>query len=284
MRSWPDPSPTNAFTVDFEDWYHGIELDPSTWPSLEKRLEVGTLALLELLQEQSVTATFFILGDAAEQHPDLVREIAAQGHEIGTHGTRHQFVYNLGKDEFRKDVAYSLEILGGLVSGPIYGHRAPYFSITEGCEWAFEVLQECGIRYDSSVFPVKNYRYGIPGSPRWRHHRDSGLVELPPTTWRFAGCNLPTAGGAYFRLFPYTLSRFGLTQANAEGHPGVFYIHPWELDPDHPRLALPYRVRVPHYYNLRATRSRLRRLLSDVPFTSASEVLVELTDAETAVS
>ena len=153
------------------------------------------------------------------------------------------------------------------------GFRAPYFSIVRGTEWAFDVLRECGIRYDSSVFPVRNYRYGVPGAPRRVHETHAGLVELPPSTWRLGGANLPVAGGAYFRLCPYIVTRFGLGRVAAEGHPVVFYLHPWELDPEHPRIPLPRRIAWPHYLNLHITEQRLRRLLSDFPFTTAAEVL-----------
>jgi len=264
---------TNAFTVDFEDWFHGIELDPATWGACEDRLAVGTLRLLDLLAEAKVQATFFILGAAAQQAPDLVREIASKGHEIGTHGYGHEFVYRLERECFREDLERSLEILSDLVAAPIRGYRAPYFSITPGCEWALEELAACGLTYDSSVFPVQNYRYGDPTAPRWLHQRGSGVVELPPSTWSFAGRNIPIAGGAYFRIFPYTLTRFGLLQANAAGHPAVFYIHPWELDPEHPRAMVPRRVATTHYWNLRATEPRLRRLLADMPFATAAEVI-----------
>lgn len=263
----------NAFTVDFEDWFQGIELDPSQWAGCEDRLAVGTLRLLALLSEADVKATFFILGSAADRAPDLVKEIAAQGHEIGTHGHSHEFVYRLGQQRFREDIERSLESLAKLVSQPIRGHRAPYFSITPGCEWAFEELAACGLSYDSSVFPVQNYRYGDPKAPRWLHERPPGIRELPPSTWRCAGRNIPVAGGAYFRIFPYTLTRFGLQQANTAGQPAVFYIHPWELDPEHPRVPVPRRVAVTHYWNLRATEPRLRRLLADLPFAPAVDVI-----------
>ncbi len=264
---------TNAFTVDFEDWFHGIELDPASWKSCEDRLAVGTLRLLDLLDEASARATFFILGSAAESAPDLVREIAAKGHEIGTHGYAHEFVYHIGQERFRDDLRRSLDVLAGLVSTPIRGYRAPYFSITPGCEWAFDELAACGLTYDSSVFPVRNYRYGDPNAPRWLHERAPGIIELPPSTWSCAGRNIPVAGGAYFRIFPYTLTRFGLLQANTAGHPAVFYIHPWELDPEHPRASVPRRVAATHYWNLRATEPRLRRLLADMPFTAAADVI-----------
>ena len=273
MKGPPPPAPVHAFTVDFEDWFHGIEIDAGAWGGFENRLAVGTGRLLDLLAAAGVRATFFVLGAAAESAPGLVREIAGRGHEIATHGYGHRFVSRMEPEEFRADLERSLEVLAGLVPGPVRGFRAPYFSIQRGSEWAFEILRECGLRYDSSVFPVRNYRYGFPGAPRGAHETAAGLIELPPSTWRLAGTNLPVAGGAYFRLYPYIVTHFGLRRVAAEGHPVVFYLHPWELDPEQPQIPLPRRIAWPHYLNLRSTEQRLRRLLSDFPFTTAAAVL-----------
>ncbi len=266
-------SPVHAFTVDFEDWFHGLEIDPADWSGFERRVAVGTDRLLDLLAAAGARATFFVLGAAAESAPGLVREIAARGHEIATHGYGHGFVSRMGPEAFRADLERSLEVLAGLVPAPVRGFRAPYFSIRRGTGWAFEILRECGIRYDSSVFPVRNYRYGVPEAPRWVHETGAGIVELPPSTWRLGGVNLPVAGGAYFRLYPYIVTHFGLRRIAAEGHPAVFYLHPWELDPEHPRIPMPRRIAWTHYLNLARTEKRLRRLLSDFPFTTAAEVL-----------
>ena len=275
MRATPPAAgaPLHAFTVDFEDWFHGLEIDAADRGGFESRLAVGTGRLLDLLAAAGARATFFVLGAAAESAPGLVREIAARGHEIATHGYGHGFVSRMEPAEFRADLQRSLEVLAGLVPNPVRGFRAPYFSIVRGTEWAFEILRECGIRYDSSVFPVRNYRYGVPEAPRRVHETESGVIELPPSTWRLGGTNVPVAGGAYFRLFPYIVTHFGLGRIAAEGHPAVFYLHPWELDPEHPRIPLPRRIAWPHYLNLGSTEKRLRRLLSDFPFTTAAEVL-----------
>ena len=265
----------NAFTVDLEDWYQGLEIDSSRWPSYEDRLEVGCHRLLLLLDEAGVKATFFALGYAAERHPGLIADIADAGHEIGTHGYAHEFVYRVGAESFKSDVVRSKEILEAILgpSRAICGHRAPYFSITEGCEWAFDVLQECGISYDSSVFPVRNYRYGMPRSPRTIHRIRKNLIEFPLSTYTVGGYNLPISGGAYFRILPYTLTRHCLRRLNAFGQPVAFYIHPWELDPDHPRLPLPRRIRLTHYWNLGQTEAKLRRLLKDFAFTTMGAIV-----------
>ena len=263
----------NAFSVDLEDWYQGLEIDMAEWGRFENRLRVGTDRLLELLEEAGVQATFFVLGRAAEQAPELIREIHARGHEIGTHGYSHRFVYELGEEGFRRDLRRSLEVLDEIVGVEVLGHRAPFFSITRDAFWAFEVLREYGIAYDSSIFPVVNYRYGIPDAPRWIHTVGEGMTEFPLSTCRFFGRNIPVGGGAYFRLFPYTFTRRGLRMLNASGRAAVFYIHPWELDPDHPRLNLPRRISLTHYWNLGKTQKRLRRLLREFGFTTMRQVL-----------
>ena len=213
----------NAFTVDLEDWYQGLEIGPEAWDGFDDRLRVGSDRLLRLLDAASVQATFFVLGYAAERAPDLI--------------------------------------------------RAPFFSITKQSEWAFDVLAECGIECDSSVFPVQNYRYGIADAPRWRYQVRPGLTEFPLSTYRLRGRNIPVGGGAYFRIYPYTLTRYALRAINDEGGAAVFYIHPWELDPDHPQLDLPRRISLTHYWNLAATERRLERLLADFRFASLGRVL-----------
>jgi polysaccharide deacetylase family protein (PEP-CTERM system associated) len=263
---------TNAFTVDLEDWYQGIELPPETWTGFEDRLRVGTGILLELLARAGVRVTFFVLGSVAARAPEVIRELHAAGHEIGTHGYGHQFVYRLGERGFRQDLERSLDLIQQAIGVRVVGYRAPFFSLTRQTPWAFGVLAECGIRYDSSIFPVRNYRYGIPEAPRWVH-RIGEVIEFPLTTWRVLGRNLPVAGGAYFRLFPYTLTRYALRSVNAAGHPAVFYIHPWELDPGHPRLGLPRRISLPHYRNLAQTRGRLERLLTEFSLAPMGQVL-----------
>ncbi|MGB0603323.1 MAG: XrtA system polysaccharide deacetylase [Candidatus Latescibacterota bacterium] len=269
-----DRTPVNAFTVDWEDWYQGLEIDMDHWDGFADRLSVGTERLLALLADADVRATFFVLGRAAQSAPALLRKICDAGHEIGTHGYSHRFVYALGAEQFRSELRQSLSIIEDILGTRcVLGHRAPFFSIVKGTEWAFEIMREEGLQYDSSVFPVQNYRYGIPDAPRWPYEAHPGLVEFPPSTWRLAGRNIPVAGGAYFRIFPYNLTRSALRSINASGRSAAFYIHPWELDPDHPRLDLPRRVSLTHYWNLERTEARLRRLLHDFSFAPMVEVL-----------
>ena len=267
-------TPVNAFTVDWEDWYQGLEIDMDYWDGFADRLSVGTERLLALLADADVRATFFVLGRAAESAPALLRQIRDAGHEIGTHGYSHRFVYDLSAEQFRRELRLSMSIIEDVLGTRcVLGHRAPFFSIVKGTEWAFDIMREEGLQYDSSVFPVQNYRYGIPDAPRWPYEACSGLVEFPPSTWRVAGQNIPVAGGAYFRIFPYNLIGSALRRINDLGRPAAFYIHPWELDPDHPRLDLPRRVSLTHYWNLEQTEARLRRLLHDFPFAPMVEVL-----------
>jgi polysaccharide deacetylase family protein (PEP-CTERM system associated) len=202
-----------------------------------------------------------------------VREIQLQGHEIATHGYSHQFVYKLGPQHFRDDLLRSLEVLERIVDGPFIGHRAPFFSITKDADWAFEILAECGILYDSSVFPVHNYRYGIADAPRHFYQVHPGLMECPMSVYSNPFVNVPVGGGAYFRLFPYTFTRYGLRKINEAGHAAIFYLHPWELDPEHPRINLPRRIALTHYYNLAGTNKRLKRLLAEFHFTTMQDIL-----------
>lgn len=267
---------TNALTVDFEDWYQGLEIPPEGWSGLEDRIDRGARRLLDLMSAKGVRGTFFVLGAVAERHPQLVKEIAAAGHEVGTHGWSHRLVYQMTPDTFAEELRRSIALLEDLSGQRVVGHRAPFFSITRRSLWALDILVECGVLYDSSIFPVLNYRYGIEDAPRWPYPIRDGhpcLMEFPITTWRVLGRNLPIAGGAYFRIMPYAFTRAALRAVNRAGHPATFYIHPWELDPEHPRIPLPRRIAATHYANLRATEPRMRRLFADFAFAPMRDVL-----------
>jgi polysaccharide deacetylase family protein (PEP-CTERM system associated) len=272
-------SPTqvvNALTIDFEDWYHGLEIPPADWAGFEDRIGTVGRRLLRLFDDAGVKVTFFILGHVAMRHPDLIREIAAAGHEIGTHGCSHTPVYRQSPQQFRDELSCSIQILEDLTGTRVLGYRAPFFSITARSLWALEVLGELGLRYDSSIFPVRNYRYGIEDAPRWPFEISAGpckVMEFPLSTWQICARNLPVAGGAYFRIFPYALTAHAFRQINRQGRPAVFYVHPWEIDPDHPRIPLPPRIAMTHYFNLKSTERRLRRLLDDFRFAPMKEVL-----------
>jgi polysaccharide deacetylase family protein (PEP-CTERM system associated) len=266
----------HAFTVDLEDWYQGIPVAAGVRESAERRLHVGTNRLLDLMARHSVRGTFFILGPIAREHPELVRRIAAAGHEIGSHGTSHDLIYEMTPDRFRRETLDSMQALEDLTGMPVQAYRAAYFSITRRSFWALDILAELGFRYDSSIFPVANWRYGIPGFSRRpiRVETPSGpILEFPITTRRIFGRTIPTAGGAYFRIYPWFLTRDNMEAAEARGEAVVFYIHPWELDPEHPRVPFPWKARITHYVGLKRTAPRLERLMSRFTFTTLGDVL-----------
>ena len=266
----------NALTIDFEDWYQGLEIPVAEWDRFEDRIEFSGNRVLELLAESGVRATFFVLGYVAERHPALVRAIVDAGHELGTHGYSHTLIYKQTPEVFRDEIRRAIDAAENAAGVRILGHRAPFFSITNRSLWALDILAEAGIRYDTSIFPVHNYRYGISDAPRWPHEmtRSSGTMrEFPISTWRVLGQNVPIAGGAYFRIFPYAITRAGFRSINRQGHSAVFYVHPWEFDPKHPRLPLPRRIAATHYFNLKSTAARFRRLLKDFRFAPMREIL-----------
>jgi len=266
--------PAHAFTVDLEEWFHGIELPESSWPS-ESRLRVGLDRLLGLLDRHDTKATFFVLGAVAERFPALVAELAADGHEIGCHGHAHRFVYKQTPDEFRTDLRRARDSVGSAAGAQPAGYRAPYFSIRTDSLWALEILAEEGFTYDSSIFPVRNYRYGIPDAPREPHDVATAtgrLREIPLTPARIMGQNLPFSGGAYLRILPWWAQRLTWSAADRGNRNVMAYIHPWELDPEHPVIALPRRVAATHYARLRLTERRLDRLLERYRFGRLNEV------------
>jgi len=269
---------THAFTVDLEDWFDGIPIPTESKGSAERRLHVGTEHLLERLAAHRVRATFFVLSPIATRHPALVREIVAAGHDVGSHGVSHDLVYEMGPQRFRDETRRSVRELEDFTGTPIRSYRAAYFSITARSLWALEILTAEGIRFDSSIFPVRNWRYGMPNysrSPRVEQTAHGPLLEFPISTRRVLGRNIPTTGGAYFRLYPYAVTRANMRAEAAKGGRTVFYVHPWELDPDHPVVSFDRRARLTHYARLRSTRWKLDRLLKDFRFTTLSEALTD---------
>jgi polysaccharide deacetylase family protein (PEP-CTERM system associated) len=236
---------------------------------------VNTGRLLDLLDAGETKATFFVLGYVARVYPNLVREIASRGHEIALHGFYHYRVNTLTPFEFKQDVLRGLEAITDAADIPILGYRAPMFSINGNSDWALEILSENRFRYDSSYFPVRTPWYGNPNSPRQPHKpiKNSDLIEFPLTTLRMFGINWPLAGGFYLRVLPYWLFKHGLEKVRSEGIPTIVYIHPWDLDPDHPRPNPTLRERFTHYYNLDTTESKLKRLLRDFSFRPLKDLL-----------
>jgi polysaccharide deacetylase family protein (PEP-CTERM system associated) len=261
------------FTVDVEEYFQVSALEPfvprQSWEGRAPRLNVGMRLLLDLMAERGAKGTFFVLGWVAKHHPAIVRAIADAGHEIASHGWGHERVTTLTPDQFRVSVRDSKSALEELAGQPVLGYRAPSFSIVRGGEWALDILLEEGYRYDSSLFPVRRAGYGYVGGERDPHQirRPAGVLdEVPPATVTCARAVLPAGGGAYFRLFPYGLVRAALRSAEERGVPGTFYIHPWELDPQQPRIAVPMKTRIRHYGGLHRTVPRIRRLLADFAF------------------
>ena len=273
----------NALTVDVEDYYQvsGFEsiIREEDWTRLESRVEKNTEKILMLLSSYGVKATFFVLGWIGDRYPGLVKSIQREGHEIACHGYGHKLIYQYSKDFFREDIKKAKAVLEDITGEKVAGYRAPSYSIIEDSIWALDVLIEEGFIYDSSIFPVRHDRYGIPDSKRFPHliRRDGygEISEFPLSTLRFCGINFPLAGGGYFRLFPYWFTRFGLGRINrVEKEPFIFYFHPWEIDPDQPRLNPGRFSRFRHYVNLDKTEERLKKLLGDFKFTPVKNILL----------
>jgi polysaccharide deacetylase family protein (PEP-CTERM system associated) len=261
----------NGLSFDVEDWFQVENLKEAIsrdrWESCEIRVVQNTKKILGLLTEHQTLATFFILGWVAERCPGLVKEIAGSGHEIASHGYGHELVYKMTPEAFNTDIRLSMDILQSITGRPVTGYRAPSFSITPKSQWAPEVLRNAGFLYDSSIFPTSFHnRYGFNGACRLPFQFRNGLAEIPLSIYPFAGANFPLAGGGYFRLFPYSYFRLCFRRMNKQGQPIVFYLHPWELDPDQPRMKVRLNYRVRHYVNLEKTADRLAKLLKDFRF------------------
>jgi polysaccharide deacetylase family protein (PEP-CTERM system associated) len=266
----------NVFSVDVEDYFHAESftdiVQRSQWPSYESRVENNTRRLLDLCSEKQVEATFFVLGWVAERFPALVREIAARGHELACHSYWHRLIYKLDPKEFREDTSQAKQAIEQAAGLQVYGYRAPTYSIVTSSLWATEILAELGFNYDSSIFPIHHDNYGIPDAPRFpfRIRTASGtLLEYPIATFLLWGARrFPFGGGGYLRLLPWWYNQLGLRHAQAEGLPVVSYTHPWEVDPQQPRLNGRLKSRLRHYTNLDKTYTRLEQMLSRGGFTS----------------
>jgi polysaccharide deacetylase family protein (PEP-CTERM system associated) len=272
----------NALTIDVEDYYHVSAFEAvvplADWERYESRVEKNTHRILDLLDAHTTKATFFVLGWVVERHPGLIRTLVARGHEVASHGYAHRRVYTQTPEQFRTETRRSKCLLEDTLGQPIRGYRAASYSITVQSLWALDVLREEGFVYDSSIFPIRHDLYGIPSHPRFCSmipgQSGASLVEFPLSTLRFGGTNFPIAGGGYLRLFPYAYTRWGIRYLNRrEGQPAVVYLHPWELDPEQPRLPAGKLSRFRHYTNLHKMEERFVRLLQDFSFGTMSEVL-----------
>jgi polysaccharide deacetylase family protein (PEP-CTERM system associated) len=271
----------NAFTVDVEDYFQvsafADAVPRSRWDEHEVRVERNTRALLDLLLVHGVRGTFFVLGWVADRRPALLREIRDRGHEVASHGYEHRLVDSMTPEEFRADLARAAEAIERACGVRVRGFRAPSFSVSEKALWAFDVLREEGYAFSSSVFPVRHDRYGIPSFPRRPVRLADGagrsILEFPMTTWRVLGRNLPAAGGGWLRFLPPAVTRKAIRAANAQGDPAIVYVHPWEVDPDQPRIAASRMSRFRHYLNLDRTAERVDDLLRRFRFGTVSEAL-----------
>ena len=266
----------NVISVDVEDYFHAEAfadiVSRSQWGDYPSRVETNTRRLLDLFAEANMEATFFILGWVAERFPKLVHDIAAAGHELACHSYWHRLIYTLTHEEFRADTRRAKDVIEQAAGQPISGYRAPTYSIVSRSLWALDVLADLGFHYDSSIFPIHHDLYGIPNAPRFpfRIVTAAGpMIEFPIATFRLWGAhNFPFAGGGYLRILPWWYTRVGLKQAQREGLPVIVYVHPWELDPDQPRLSGRLTSRLRHYTNLKYTHNRLSRMLLADTFTS----------------
>ena len=291
---------TNLLTIDVEDYFQvhafaGV-VRPDQWNGFESRVERNTHRILEILDRTGTKATFFVLGWVADKVPGLVKTLVRLGHEVASHGYGHQHIAGQSPKEFREDVRRSKDVLEDVTGRPVYGYRAPTYSVSNKTLWALPILAEEGFLYDSSIFPIRHDYYGIPSAPRQPFRigvanggtsrfddleiepllfqendrialRSGELLEIPVATFRLLGMNIPVVGGGYFRILPYWIVKWGLKRINEEGGIFVFYLHPWEVDPDQPRVTgVPYRSRFRHYTNLDKTQRRLEKLVQDFSF------------------
>lgn len=272
----------NVFTIDTEDWYHANFEDGlfSNSGKMVSTVEKNVERYLEIFSNYHVKATFFVLGFVAEQHPCIVRRIADEGHEIASHGYAHELVYRQTPQEFRKDVYRSKELLESIVGQEVAGYRAPSWSITEQSLWALDILEELGFRYNSAIFPTKNFLYGIPYAPRFVHdtsvygRKGMKMLVVPPGTMRIAGVNIPFSGGVYFRILPVSILKSFTSYINEkEQRPVVFYLHPREIDPNQPRLKLRAKDYLIHYYGIRGCECKLVNILKQFRFETMKDML-----------
>ena len=275
----------NALSVDVEDYYHvsafSNVIKKHEWSNYESRVYENTMELLDLFDDAKVKSTFFVLGMVAEKHPNIIREIVNRNHEVACHGYSHDMITKQSPSLFREESIKAKKILEEQAQTEVIGYRAASFSITNKSLWALDVLSELGFKYDSSVFPVRHDRYGIPDAPYEPYKIDTGngksIVEFPMTIKKLVNINIPIGGGGYFRIYPYFITKLLLKIINEkENRPFVFYLHPWEIDPKQPRIAASLFSTFRHYTNLHKCKSRLISLVDDFSFTSIRDTLSHL--------
>ena len=271
----------NILSVDIEEWFHPeavqYQFPTEIWSEQTGRVDENVEKLLNLFDEKNAKATFFTLGWVAKEYPGIIKKIVDSGHEIATHGLMHRMVTKLTPEEFEKDLGESIKILEDTSGQKILGFRAPTFSIVEETFWAWEIMLKLGLIYDSSVYPIWHDRYGVPDAPRSVYtafeQNGNSLTEFPMSTMRLFGKNIPFGGGGYLRIFPNWFTRMGIKSVNKEGLPAIMYMHPWEFDPEQPKLNLGKLQSLRHYYNIDKNLSKLGQLLDEFKWTSFKNVI-----------
>lgn len=274
------PKSDGAFTVDVEDYFQvsafASTISTDDWDHYECRVEANTRRVLEIAAKENTVGTFFILGWVAERYPDLVREIQNAGHEIGCHSHWHQLVYELGPNRFRFDLRESKDILQQITGQPVTLYRSPSFSITEKSLWALDILVEEGFTIDSSIYPVRHDRYGIPDSPTAPYQIKTAagpITQVPGMVCKIGKANIPVGGGGYLRLLPWAVTKMLLKRVRKEDRPLNVYIHPWEFDPDQPRIQASWKSKFRHYQNLKTTAPKISKMLQTFELTTMTEVV-----------
>jgi polysaccharide deacetylase family protein (PEP-CTERM system associated) len=279
-RDASDGAIVNALTIDVEDYFQvsafAEHIPRASWDSMPCRVEQNIDRILQLLTDSGVHSTFFALGWIAERYPEMIRRIVDNGHELASHGYEHRRATDQGYGEFLADIRLAKAVLEDIAGHRVKGYRAPSFSVGPGNQWAFECIADAGYRYSSSIYPIRHDHYGAPGTHRFAHEVNKGLLEVPIATVRVWGSTLPAGGGGYFRLLPYRVSKWSLQRINdVDCQPAMFYFHPWELDPEQPRVQGPGpKAQFRHYVNLRHMESRLRRLVADFQWDRADRVFL----------
>ena len=278
----PGMAMCNALTIDVEDYFQVSALAPyiprTEWEARECRVEANVERILRMLEDYGSRATFFTLGWVAERYPQLIRRIVDKGHELASHGFAHKRASEQTPEAFFSDIQLAKIVLEDISGVEVRGYRAPSFSIGPDNLWAFECIERAGYRYSSSIYPIHHDHYGMPDAPRFAHDVRSGLIEVPVTTMRLFGRNWPAGGGGYFRLMPYSMSRWLLRRVNrVDRQPAIFYFHPWEIDAEQPRVpGIDAKTRFRHYVNLDRMEQRLRKLLFDFEWGRVDEILLEM--------
>lgn len=263
----------NAFTVDFEDWYQGIELPFTDWNKYERRIEKGFYQVFDLLNKHEAKATFFTLGWVAKEYPHLIKEIVNAGHEIASHGYKHEKIYSLTPQQFREDIRITKSIIEDVSGHQVKAYRAPFFSVTKKNLWALQIIAEEGHTMDCSISPIKTWRYGIEKCPDEIFRiTETNLIEFPVSCFK-SFAKKWAIGGAFFRLLPYNVTRNGINKRLKSGKINMFYIHPWEYDPHHPKLKIEAKTRFTHYTNLNKTTLNTKKLLNSYKFDTVSNIV-----------